>query len=330
MACYHPLQAWSLKGKRKPDGKRIISFNGPTRGDDPDKWEEIQLPCGQCIGCRLDYSREWADRIMLESTLWENSWFVTLTYSEEFVPIKQVINKETGELIEGKTLVPEHLTKFMKDLRRYYKYHYDQVNIRFYACGEYGGQTERPHYHLCVFNLPLFDLEPFFLNAQHDQIYKCATIEKIWGKGIISVGKLTWNSAAYVARYMLKKQKGDGASWYYQSKGQLPEFTRMSRRPGIGAMYYEGHKEDIYKNDEIVVLMGKRPRAVKPPKYFDRLYDLESPEAMAAIKEARGEAARRKEAAADKQSTLYPWERLEIQERAKKEQIKKLVRTIEV
>lgn len=150
MPCYHPIQAWSLKDKRKPDGKRIISFQGPTQGDKADKWEGIQLPCGQCIGCRLDYSRQWADRILLETTLWEHNWFVTLTYSDEFVPYKSTVNTTTGELIEGKTLVPEHLTKFMKDLRRYWSYHYGHDNIRFYACGEYGGQTERPHYHLCI------------------------------------------------------------------------------------------------------------------------------------------------------------------------------------
>lgn len=111
----------------------------------------------------------------------------------------------------------------------------------------------RGHTIIFASNLPLFDLEPFFINANHDQIYKCETIEKIWGKGIISVGKVTWNSAAYVARYMLKKQKGAGADWYYQSKGQEPEFTRMSRKPGIGAEYYQANKESIYKNDEIVI-----------------------------------------------------------------------------
>lgn len=284
------------KGRYTDKGKKILTFKSPGLhknkwGElipDPD-WEVIEAPCGQCIGCRLDYSRQWAIRITKEAEQWPQSWFVTLTYDQENLPWVDTVNTETGELVLGNPLFPKHLTKFMKDLRDHWRYHYNHQNIRFFACGEYGEKYQRPHYHICLLNMPIPEelLEAAGNNELGDTYYNCPTIEKIWGKGIVKLGALTWQSAAYVARYIVKKQKGQGSDAWYKSRGQIPEFTRMSRKPGIGREWFEQHKEEIYKNDEIFLPKRNGAIRLKPAAYYDRLYDLEQPEQMQKIKETR-------------------------------------------
>lgn len=296
MGCYHPIIMYWKKGKYTANGKKVLTFKSPGLrknkwGElvtDPD-YEKIEVSCGQCIGCRLDYSRQWAIRIQKEAELWPESWFLTLTYDTEHLPWVDTVNTETGELILGNPLFPKHLTKFLKDLRRYWEYHYNHQNIRFFACGEYGEEYGRPHYHICLMNFPVLPetLEFYKNNELGDTIYKCAEIEKIWGKGFITLGALTWQSAAYVARYIVKKQKGPESEASYRSRGQIPEFTRMSRKPGIGREWYELHKEEIYKNDELFVPKRSGAIKLKPAKYFDRLYDIECPERMEMIKQQR-------------------------------------------
>ena len=105
----------------------------------------LEVPCGNCIECRLNKSREWATRIACEQYTSCNSIFLTLTYDDENLPMGNHFLP---------SLVPDHVSTFMKDLRAYCKYHYNTDNIRFYAAGEYGSVTARPHYHLCIFNLP--------------------------------------------------------------------------------------------------------------------------------------------------------------------------------
>ena len=206
MACYHPL-AGLWYGELTESGKKkyqIISQEEKVQFISNKAFirprEQIEVPCGKCVGCRLEYSRQWAYRCMLEAKQYEHNAYITLTYDQNNVTWVMGANRETGEIEPVTTLVPEHLTKFMKDLRRYYKYHYNHEGIRFYACGEYGSETHRAHYHLIIFNLPIYDKEKFFINANGDQVYLSKTIDEIWGKGITSVGDVTWNSAAYVAR----------------------------------------------------------------------------------------------------------------------------------
>lgn len=329
MSCYHPIPAYQHKtARREETGKKVITFKDMSRNS---AWEEIQLPCGQCIGCRLDYSREWANRIVMEASQYKENYFLTLTYDPEHVPIGSAVNLETGELTQGLTLVPKDLVDFMKRLRRHWEYNYHWQGIRFYGCGEYGSQTERPHYHICVMNFPIKEknLTKLFVNKSGDTIYDCEEIKKIWGKGLISVGTVTWDSAAYVARYMLKKQKGPEADQYYRSQGKAPEFTRMSNRPGIGAGYYEQNKERIYEYDSITLPKRRTSITVKPPAYFDKLYDLDDPENLEKIKEERAKTAKRNEALKDRATTLYPWQRRTVEENRKKEQLKKLPRTLD-
>lgn len=334
MACYHPNRAlWygdmTADNKKKyvivpQHGTKIIShkaFKVP--------FEEIEVPCGKCIGCRLDYSRQWANRCMLEAKQWKDNYMITLTYDDLNVNLVDGINRETGELQKVGNLEPKDLTKFMKDLRRYYMYHYNHDNIRFYACGEYGDKTYRPHYHVILFNCPILDLENFFLNKEREQIYLSNTIRNIWNKGIITVAKLEWQVAAYVARYVMKKRKGKDSEEYYKKLGILPEFVRMSRSPGIAREYYEQNKDKIYEYDEIhLERKNGEVMTIKPSKYYDRLYDLDSPEALAAIKKQRKLAAEISLYNELHKTNLSKVQYLELKEKNKIAQTKTLLRTI--
>lgn len=338
MSCYHPITAVYNPKLAEIEGKKTLHFNWPDFYEYRnghfvlrEGMEEIEVPCGQCIGCRLQYSRQWALRIQKEASTWEHNYFLTLTYDDMHIPNQDVINEATGEIILGHPLNPNDITKFMKRLRITWQRKFGSKNIRFYLCGEYGKQTERPHYHICLMNFPIpeEELEFYKHNELGDNLYKCDLIEKIWGKGIIVVGSLTWQSAAYVARYMLKKQKGnpEQVKTYYKSQGKIPEFTRCSRKPGIAREWYELHKDEIYKNDEIFVpKRGGGTLKLKPAGYFDRLYDLEHPKEMLRIKEARKAYALRAKKLKLTKCNLHWEEILEIAEENHKERASKLVR----
>lgn len=267
-------KGWKMiKGSKTVEYKFYTGYdydnfkNNVMNNDFDREIEVIQVPCGCCIGCRLDYSRQWANRCYLESLDSKYNYFITLTYDVEHVPI--------GKCGNG-TLVPDDLKKFLKDLRAYYKYHYNIDNIRYFACGEYGDISLRPHYHLITFNLPIYDLDPNFryvedgkeIVTQHVEngyiYYYSDIIHKIWNKGNILIGEATWQSMAYVARYVTKKIKGK-ESTVYDSLGIEPEFVRMSRMPGLGENYFKQHYNEIYENDNIVVFNGKVSQSIQPP-----------------------------------------------------------------
>ncbi|UPW41775.1 replication initiator protein [Peromfec virus RodF7_13] len=295
------------------------------------KREDV-IPCGKCIGCRLEYSRQWANRIILEAKEWEENWFVTLTYADEYLPLKQTVNTETGEIYTGMSLEPDDLQKFLKRLRKYYETKEKHTGIRYFAAGEYGEKLMRPHYHICIFNMPIKkeQLKKYKNNEQGDALWtwqECA--EKIWKKGYVVVGRLNWETAAYTARYIMKKQKGKDAEWFYKSMAKYPEFTRMSLKPGIGQRYYEKNKEEIYKNDEIYIPKKNGGMKIKPPKAYDKKYKEEEPEKYDKIRQKRIEQKARAEKVKLKNSTNTLQEMLKIQEREKEEKTMKLIRSIE-
>lgn len=283
---YHPLKAWEHKYKKTVNGKALIGWKEPTI-ENMGLWRRIELPCGQCIGCRMDKAADWRMRCVLEAKMYEHNQFITLTYADEHTEMYKhwnpVIDTKTGEYTLISTLYKPDAVKFMKDLRRYYKYHFNHDGIRFYHSSEYGENTERGHFHFIVFNLPVPDLEPYFINHEGQQVYQSAILTKIWGKGRVTVGEVTYQSAAYVARYIMKKQTGDQSN-----TNRTPEFTNMSRNPGIGQPWYETHKDQIYKNDEVIIRarLGKAIRK-KPSKYFDRLYDQTEPDRLEEVKKQR-------------------------------------------
>lgn len=253
------------------------------RFDDDDRstyyFDFINIPCGQCIGCRLEYSRQWACRMMLELPYSSSSYFITLTYDDEHVPESEFLDNESGELLYHKTLCKRDLQLFNKRLRKHYG-----EGIRFYACGEYGSNSFRPHYHSIYFNLPISDLEFFMRSPSGFNYYRSKTIDKLWNKGYTLICDVTFETCAYVSRYVTKKVNGAKKS-DFERLGIQPEFSLMSRRPGIGRRWFDEHGRDAFKTYIITVSTSNGGLRFKPPSYYDRLYDGLEPLRMAEIKE---------------------------------------------
>ena len=265
--------------------------------------DRVQLiPCGQCIECRLNKSREWAVRMMLEAKYHESSYFVTLTYDNDHVPISYYGDPDTGEAQVSLTLKFEDLRSFWKQLRRKLSYR-GLPKIRYYACGEYGSETHRPHYHAIIFGLQLDDLEPDRKSRLGHQYYRSEFLADTWKHGFVGVSPISFETCAYVARYVTKKWTGDYAE-FYDHFNILPEFSTMSRRPGIAWQYFDEHKDDIYEFDEINLSLINMGKTVKPPRYFDKLYDVEEPVKMALIKENREDVAYLADQLRQRQTTL--------------------------
>lgn len=280
----------------------------------------LQVKCGQCIECRLQKSREWATRITCEQLTSEfPSMFVTLTYDDEHLPL----SSEFGI----PTLNFDHSKKFIDDLRAYCQYHYDWSGLRHYTAGEYGSSSSRPHYHSCLFNLPpqlLAENKPYKVSFNGDIYYNNPIFEKIWKRGFVVLGDLTYQSAAYVARYVTKKMTGEFKQEAL-TLGLVPEKAHMSNRPGIGGRFYDLHKKDIYEYDALY-LPGVAKAA--PPGYFDRKFALDDPEVMMFLKSQRALSAERsleyKLSHTDKDFEDY----MKAEEDSLKSRIKKLVRPL--
>lgn len=180
-------------------------------------------PCGQCMPCRVNRRRTWTHRLMLEQLASKKSSFVTLTYSDEKVPIM----KQSGSLMA--TLVPKDLQDFLKRFRKAIS----PERVRYYAVGEYGDVTWRPHYHLALFGYgPCYYGRSQYTKRRVNCCRICDLVRDTWENGFIYIGELELKSAAYIAGYMLKKMtKADDE----RLQGRHPEFARMSLRPGIGA-----------------------------------------------------------------------------------------------
>lgn len=268
MPCFKPKKLYY--NSTKPSG---YSFAPPIYGDvfikNPGY---IHVSCKQCRGCRKEYARQWAMRIIHEQDQWLNNIFITLTYNDENLP-------------ENKTLVKKDYQDFTKRLRKNKKA--DPKNpIRFYHCGEYGDKYDRPHYHAILFNCNFSDREQ--ING-HKGLTTSETLTKIWGKGHTSIGDVTFQSASYVAGYVQKKINGimkntinpqTGLRHYERlnSNGEIitlqQEYSTMSRRPGIAGLWFAKHKNDCYPSDNIHL----NGREMRPPKYYDRLFIESSPD----------------------------------------------------
>ncbi|SMN17372.1 Phage DNA replication protein  len=301
MACYHPLTAWY--GDHNRTDKKIV-FNEHYAAH---RLLTLTLPCGQCWGCRLEGSRQWAIRCVHEASLHEDNCFITLTYNPASLP-------------ENGTLVKKHFQDFMKRLRK----KFPNKKIRYYHCGEYGDKNLRPHYHAIIFGLTFDDLILYKVE-NGENLYTSVILEKIWGMGFATVGSVTFRSAAYVARYIMKKVNGQNKKAHYErvdpETGEIidlqPEYTTMSRRPGIASGWYDKYKNDVYPSDNLH-LNGK---TFRPPKYYDRMYEHESPEEMEKIK-----ALRLKNMKIHAKNNTP--ERLKVREAVKIAQTKSLIRTV--
>lgn len=283
MPCYRPLTGYESIEVNE-SGKRSIVFT--HRDGYTDKM--ITVPCGACIGCRLDRAQKWALRCLHESSLYEDNCFITLTYDDDKIP-------------ENYSLEVKDFQKFMKRLRKAYP----EKTIRFFHCGEYGEQTHRPHYHACIFNFDFPDKKILPRDARKEPIYSSEILSSLWGKGHCSVGALTYNSASYVARYILKKVTGQQAKNHYN--GRKPEYITMSRRPGIGHEWIKENYKDIYPDDFVVLRGGQK---FKAPKYYDTVYDEIDHKSLMLIKGRREKQA--KNNPDQKNHRLYAREKVKI------------------
>lgn len=303
MPCYHPVTAYQSihTGKVRVVGGKSKWFPSDARA-----WIHMMLPCGSCVGCRLEHSRQWATRCLHEASLYDDNCFITLTYNAEHLP-------------RNGSLVPRDLQLFLKRLRKKYG-----ANIRFYACGEYGELNRRPHYHACIFNHDFADKYAWKRSESGELLFRSEELEKLWKKGHSSIGAVTFESAAYVARYIMKKVNGDAQKDHYNwpddngnRYSRVPEFTRMSLRPGIGSGWFERYHSDVYPGD-FVVINGKKSR---PPRFYDERLKKIDPEAYEKLKEERRE--RAKEHAENNTD-----ERLAVRETIQKKRLDKLGKSL--
>ena len=242
------------------------------------------IPCGQCLGCRLERSRQWAVRCCHEAHLYRDNCFITLTYDDAYLP-------------EGNTLVHSHFQNFMKSLRDKFRYvGSDKINpIRYYMCGEYGSKNGRPHYHACLFNFDFEDKELWRV-ANGNRLYISDTLDKLWKKGFCTVGDVTFESAAYVARYIADKLTVSSASpidaqmrWLHKyvdtDTGLIrsEEYNQPSRRPGLGKGFFDKFSTEIFPQDFIYINGVK----MRPPKYYDGLLKLTRPYEFDCLKDIR-------------------------------------------
>lgn len=254
MACYHPLPGWYSR-TRAANGKRAVVFRFADGFAD----RPVAVPCGSCVGCRLEWARQWAVRCQHESKLWDCSSFVTLTYKE--VP-------------PGGSLRPEDFVNFMKRLRHVYP------GVRFLQCGEYGEQFQRPHHHALLFGV--WPSDSRYHKGQGDRrLYTSRELDDLWGHGQCTHGAVTFESAGYVARYAMKKALVDPEEW--RGRGLVPEYMTMSRRPGIGSEYAKRWRAEWYRNDAIVV-NGVETR---PPRFYDGVQEKAAPAVLARVKAKR-------------------------------------------
>lgn len=260
MACYRPLDAY-----RGP-GRQIYFDSKKGFADRP-----LKLPCGQCIGCRLDKSRRWAIRIKHEAQehsnctkqsplahcftdsrgrLQHENSFLTLTYDDDHLPPNDSLEVKDWQAFAQRT---------RKKLGRF----------RYYHCGEYGENLGRPHLHAICFGLSFYRdrVQTSATTKKGDQTYTSEILSALWPYGFHTIQNVNYEAAQYVARYALKKITGDHAANHYQEV--RPEYATMSLKPGIGWTWFNKYKSDVYPSDEVI--MNGKPQ--RPPKYYDSLLE---------------------------------------------------------
>lgn len=230
-------------------------------------------PCGMCKKCRLEKAKEWSVRIMHEAKMHKENCFLSLTFNNQNIPADGSIRKKD-------------VVRFMKRLRKQLA----PKKVRFYACGEYGDKSFRPHYHVLIFGHDFKDKEVFKTITNGSQqyfIYTSEELSKIWDYGFSTTANLTMETALYTARYVQKKITGnsDYAREIKEKRygDKLPEFALMSRMPGIGSTWFDQYGNDVYPKDFVTINGCK----FKPPRYYDSLYARKNPHKFLEIKEKR-------------------------------------------
>lgn len=264
MPCYKPLKAFLT-----PSG---AVFQELGRHD---ILGDLELPCGRCIGCRMRRASDWELRCMHQAQGHDQNCFITLTYRDEDLPPHNSLNHRDFQL-------------FVKRTRK-------KVNLTYYMCGEYGDETQRPHYHACIFNYDYPDRKYHGKSASGGKMYTSDLLAETWGLGNVTVQDLNNQTASYCTRYIMQKALGANALQAYQTidpdTGEIiqrrPPYNAMSK--GLGKAWLLKYGADVYNTDQVIARGSPR----RPPKYYDRLlksglvqFDLDS------IKQARIERAK--------------------------------------
>lgn len=301
MPCYRPLDGWWSSSVNE-SGKRSVVFNPKDAYLDL----PIQVPCGQCIGCRLEKARQWAVRLTHEAQAHTYRWFITLTYDDDHIPPHGSLRKKDFQ-------------DFMKRLRKR-----SGAKIRYLHCGEYGDLDLRPHYHAVIFGVDFPDRRRISDSQSGRPQWRSDLLAAIWGHGFCTISDFSYEAAGYVARYVLKKQTGDAGDEAYTkldpSTGELIELERpyvtMSLKPAIAQDFYDKFGDDISGKD-CVVIAGKE---ALPPKRYSKLFEERDPEGFARIK------AKRAKQRAQQKANSTP-ERLAVREEVKLAAIQSLKRS---
>lgn len=192
--------------------------------------------------------------------------YITLTYNDEHLPANASLDVTDWQ-------------KFMKRLRK------KHGKMRFFHCGEYGDVDNRPHFHACLFGFQFGDLRIWKQNKNGDSVYRSRQLEEIWtspetGKvmGFCTVGQVSFQSAAYVARYIMKKVNGKKAADHYM--GKKPEYVTMSRKPGLATSWIRKYWKDVYPHDYVVTSDGRKRRT---PSFYDRYYEKLDPDGFSLV-----------------------------------------------
>lgn len=239
--------------------------------------------CGQCVSCRLDRSRQWAVRCVHEASLYRASSFVTLTYGDE---------------LASASLEYRDFQLFAKRSRK------ALGPFRFFMAGEYGEQNWRPHFHAAMFGVHFSDRTPWRKSPAGFQLYRSAQLEALWPHGNAEIGDVTFESAAYIARYVCKKVTGDmakpiqddGTPGHYVDFDPVTgewselnhEFARMSLggrggKGGIGSPWLEKYRSDVFPRDYAVV----RGTEQRPPRYYMKWLKNKYPLMAEAVRQQR-------------------------------------------
>lgn len=210
MDCLHPVKI------ENPMFKNGIDIQG---------YPYIFVPCGNCEACIVNNANEWRTRLSIENDCSETSYFVTLTYDDDKIPIG-CFPDSFGDTHVVPYVCKRDVQLFIKRLRK----RFPESNLRYYLVSEYGPTTYRPHYHMLLFNLPRYSSDNTYQDVKITKI-----LQQTWANGFITVDSVTFGRISYVTKYL---------SCVTDLPEYLPKpFRLMSRNPGIGATYLD--KRDV-------------------------------------------------------------------------------------
>lgn len=242
MQCFNPRTVGF-----KSDGK-TISW---SQKEYDKQYATFQLPCGKCLACRLEYARQWAVRCVHEAEMHPQNCFITLTYSDEALKSPkldyrdfQLFMKKLRKKISEKNLLPE------------------EAQIGFFATGEYGDKTKRPHWHAIIFNWSPPDGIHKYTNERGDQSFTSDLLDSLWSKGFTEYGSVTFESAGYCARYAAKK-----LSHGRDNEHDFEPISKKSNKHAIGKKYVEKHYESIFNLGFINLPNGSQ---CSIPRYYEK------------------------------------------------------------